>query len=114
MSRKGWAVIAILMNVALPFIVWGMLAAARSLRNANLRPVLRWLRVARWVAWICGMPLVTIAVLSDNYRWLWLIGMGLVSLSGGLVIPEGWVKRRYAPESVPKESDEEWWPTPRT
>jgi hypothetical protein len=104
--------VAVIAISLIPFAIWGALALARGVYGANLRPLLRWLRLLRWMVWIIGFPFVVAAVLSDKHHWLLPIGISLVTFSGGLSFPQGWIKRHYAPKSP--DSEDGWWPTART
>jgi hypothetical protein len=84
--------------------------------KVNLRPTIPWLHTLRWAVWLIGMPFVLLAVLESSRVkfWYFVIGMALNSSSIQFGIVEGWVKRKYAPELVPPESPDGWWPSPRT
>jgi len=84
--------------LVLPCAVWTALAIIARFWNANLRPMLPWLRRVRRVLWLVGTPLFLASVLSHRFFWLFLVGIGLTSCSSGLSLAEGWLKRRYAPE----------------
>jgi hypothetical protein len=106
--------IEVLAVIAVPFALKGVLAIVARIWRTNLRPTLPWLRTLRWALWLIGMPFVLLAVLrSSRVNFLYFaIGMALVTSSIGFGIVGNWVKRKYAPESVPPESDG-WWPSPR-
>lgn len=91
------AYIAILL---IPFAIWGVLLVARRVSGANLHPVLRWLRILRWLVFLIGCPLGFVTLVFDRLRWLFPIGLGILLLSSGLSIPEWWLKRHYAPVSL--------------
>jgi hypothetical protein len=103
-----WAIAA-----AFPFVTIGALAAAARFWKANLRLTLPWLRALRWVLWLIGLPFALAALASDRLFFYFPIGMVMISASAGLAISEHWVKRRYAPELLQRESPDGWWPTVR-
>jgi len=97
-----------------PLAIWAALGVARRVYQPNLRPWLPRMRVLRWIFYIIGVAVLFATVVSDTH-WLFSIGMGLSCLSMGLALPEGWLKRHYAPELLhsERESPDGWWPTPR-
>jgi hypothetical protein len=108
-------VIEVLAIAAVPFATKGVLAIVARIWKSNLRPTLPWLHTLRWVLYLIGMLIAFFAVLrSGGVQFsLVAIGIALVSSSAGFGIVEGWVKRRYAPELLPPESPDGWWPSPR-
>ena len=93
-------------GAAFPFVTIGVLAAIARFWKVNLRPTLPWLRTMRWVGWLVGNAIASVALVSHRYFptfWVF-IGMSMVSASAGLAISEQWVKRRDGPESLPPES----------
>ena len=89
----------------IPFVFWGILVVIARVWKLNLRPTLPLLRMSRWFAWIVGILLVTAALGSLRHFWLFPMGMSLTSLSAGLALVQGWVKRQYAPELLDPKSD---------
>jgi hypothetical protein len=105
----------VLAIAALPFAMKAVLVIIARIWKTNLRPTLPWLHTLRWALWVIGMPFVLLAVLRKSHvKFLYFaFGMALISSSTGFGIVEGWVKRKYAPELVPPESPDGWWPSPR-
>jgi len=105
-----------LIGTGLPFGTWGLLLIIAKLRHPDLRPMIRWLRLARWAVWLVGITLATAALVTNRmwHSWHFSIGMSLVALSLGLTFPEKWVKRNYAPELIESESGQDWRPTARS
>jgi|SRR5579864_8843497 hypothetical protein len=89
-------------GAAFPFVTIGVLAVIARLRKVNLRPTLPWLRTMRWVGWLVGITVASVAFVSHGlFPTFWFfIGISIVSASAGLAISEQWVKRRDAPESL--------------
>src|SRR5271156_3783930 len=105
-------IIEVLAIAAVPFATKGVLAIMARSWKANLRPTLPWLHTLRWVLWLIGMLIVSFALLKPGGVQFsaFAIGMALVGSSAGFGIVERWVKRRYAPELLPPESPDGWWP----
>jgi hypothetical protein len=97
--------------VASPLIVWLALYLAARWWSLGLRPVLPWLRVLRWVGWGLGIALYLTYFARDRFPWVY--GAAMLSFSIGLLLPEGWVKRRFAPDLMEPDSPDGWWPSKR-
>jgi hypothetical protein len=82
--------------IALPFIVWLALYVAAGWRSIGLRPLLPWLRILRWVGWGLAIALYLTHFAHDGFPWVY--GAAMFAFSTGLSFPEGWVKRRFAPD----------------
>jgi hypothetical protein len=93
-------------GAAFPFVTIGVLAVIARFCKVNLRPTLPWLRTMRWVGWLVGNAVASVALLSHRFfpTFWFFIGMSIFSASAGLAICERWVKRRDARESLPPES----------
>jgi len=114
-SNKTTAIIEILaVGFGAPLLCLGILAVVARIWKPDLRAILPWLRAVRWIAWIVGV-LFTAPGLLGMYRYwrpFFPIGAGLVPCSIGLGVVEVWVKRRYAPRSLQRESPDGYWPSP--
>jgi hypothetical protein len=88
-----------------PFVTIGVLAVIAHFWKFNLRQTLPWLRTMRWIGWLVGSGVASVALVSHRFfpTFWFVIGMSIVSASAGLAISEQWV-RRDAPESLPPES----------
>lgn len=84
--------------IALPFIVWLALYVAARWWSINLRPVLPWLNILRWVGWGFAITLLTLSLARDHFPMVYGQAMALFSL--GLSFPQSWVKRRFAPDLI--------------
>lgn len=93
-----------LASFALPLIFWLTMYWAARWWSINWRPILPWLRTVRWISWGFAAVLLLLGLGDANFSWL---GFAMLSFSAGLCIPEGWVKRRFAPELVNRD----WWPS---
>jgi ABC-type enterochelin transport system permease subunit len=112
--NKTTAIIGMLAIGSAPFLGLGILAVVGRIWKPNLRSTLPWLRALRWTAWLVGMILVVTTVLGlHSDRLLFAFAGGLVTGSIGLGVVETWVKRHYAPELIPPESPDGYWPSPR-
>jgi hypothetical protein len=96
--------------LALPFIVWLALYIAARWWSINLRPVLPWLNILRWVGWGLGVALSLIYLGLDRFP---AYGGAMITFSIGLSFPQGWVKRRFAPELIEPNSPDGYWPSKR-
>jgi len=85
-------------GAAFPFVTIGVLAVIARFSKVNLRPTLPWLRTMRWLGWLIGNAVASVAVVSHRFfpTFWFFVGMSMVSASAGLVISEQWVKRRDA------------------
>jgi len=92
---------------ALPFLVWLALYVAARWWAVNLRPVLPWLNILRYVGWGFGVALLTLSLARDHFPMFYGLAMTIFSL--GLSFPQSWVKRRFAPDLVEPSGD--WWPS---
>ena len=70
MSHKTLLLIDLLIIAASPFAIWGLLASLGQAWNTNLRGVLPWLRVLRWVTWGSAMLLFLVALTTNGRLWL--------------------------------------------
>lgn len=84
--------------LVLPCAAWIALAVIARFWNANLPPLLPWLRGVRWALWLVGTLLFLASIVSHRFPWLFPIGIGLTGCASGLSLAEGRLKRRYAPE----------------
>jgi uncharacterized membrane protein YadS len=86
--------------MAAPMVVWLALYVASRRWSLDLRPTLPWFRTLRWIAWVIGSALLlvsmTLLFFSMAHQRFFIYGMSCCSLSAGLSIPQGWVKRRFA------------------
>jgi hypothetical protein len=95
--------------ITAPMIVWFSLYVA-ALQSMKLRPVLPWLRVLRWVGWGLGIVFFLAALARNSFP---TYGCAMSAFSAGLSLPEGWVKRRFAPDLIEPNPEDEWWPSKR-
>jgi hypothetical protein len=110
-ASKVAALEFILLLAPAPFIIWlALWIAAR--RSINLRPLIPWLRVLRWLGWGAGLMFGFAWLATDRFVWI-TYECALIGFSAGLGIPEGWVKRRFAPELLEHGPPDEWWPSKR-
>jgi hypothetical protein len=110
-SSKVAALEFLLLLAPAPFIIWlALFVAAR--RSINLRPVLPWLRILRYLAWGVGITLGVVWLATGRFIWVGYEG-AIIGFSAGLAIPEGWVKRRFAPDLLEHGPPDEWWPSQR-
>jgi len=88
-------------GAAFPFVTIGVLAAIARFWKVDLCQTLPWLRTMRWVGWLVGNAVASVALVSHRvFPTFWVyVGLSMVSTSAGLAISEQWVKRRDAPDS---------------
>jgi hypothetical protein len=91
----------------LPHIIWLALYIAARRRPIEARPILRWLRILRWVGWGLGIALFTLSLARDHFPFIY--GLAMTAFSTGLSFPESWLKRRFAPDLIGPAGD--WWPS---
>jgi hypothetical protein len=91
----------------LPLIIWLALYLASRRWPIDARPILRWLKILRWVGWGFGMALCTLTLAREHFPIIY--GLAMTTFSTGLSIPQGWLKRRFAPDLIEPSSD--WWPS---
>jgi hypothetical protein len=110
LAHKLTKLVIVLIPMAAPFVVWLGLYAASRFASLNLRPAVAWLRVLRWTTWGAAVCLFFAHIANDRFPFVYAAA-GFI-FSQGLFFPEGWVKRRFAPELVaPAESPDGWWPS---
>jgi hypothetical protein len=90
----------------LPLLIWLALYLVATCWSVNLCPALSWLRILRWLGWGLGVALFIVGLAHDSFPRIY--GLALISFSVGLSMPQGWIKRRFAPELLEPERD--WWP----
>ncbi len=76
-----------------PLIIWLALYGASRRWPIDPRPVLKWLRILRWVGWGVAILLGLLALARDQFP---SYGLGMSTFSIGLSLPESWLKRRFA------------------
>lgn len=91
-----------------PLFLWAFLYAIARYSSINMRPLIRWLRIGRWVFWIVAVV-------------LWLAASGRIASSYwtafftssiGLSFPERWLTGRFAPEVIAETTPPDgWWPS---
>jgi len=91
----------------LPLLIWLALYLAYRWWCFNLRPVLPWLRTLRWIGWGFNVLSVLLWIASPHFSLVY--GIAMMTFSVGLSIPEGWVKRRFAPDLI--DPQDGFWPT---
>ena len=84
--------------IVLPFIVWLALYVAARWWSFDLRPVLPWLNMLRWVGWGLAIALLILSLARDHFPMVY--GQAMTSFSLGLAFPQSWVKRRFAPDLI--------------
>src|SRR6266542_4308585 len=77
----------------LPHIIWLALYGASRRWPIHPRPVLKWLRILRWVGWGIAIPLGLLALARNQFP---IYGLAMSTFSAGLSFPESWLKRRIA------------------
>ena len=82
--------IIVLTLIAAPMILWLVLYLFAGDYPRDLRKILRWIRVLRWIGWGCGSIVFVIALLWNVSVFF---AVGLVTFSSGLALPEGWLKK---------------------
>ena len=80
---------------ALPLVFWLAMYVAARWWPINWRPILPWLKILRWVSWGCGVALFFTYLARIVPAIYVLLTLGF---SGGLSLPESWVKRRFGAE----------------
>ena len=78
---------------ALPLVIWLTLYSAERWLSLNSRPILPWLKALRWIGWVLGVVLLLLSVTSAHLRWVY--GVAVMTFSGGLSIPESWIRWRH-------------------
>ena len=93
-------------GAAFPFVTIGTIAFIARFWKVTLRLTLPWLRTMRWVGWLVGNAVASVALVSHGFfpTFWFFVGLSMVSASAGLGISEQWVRRRCAPQSQPPES----------
>lgn len=76
-----------------PHIIWLALYGASRRWPIDPRPVLKWLRILRWVGWGIAIPLGLLALARNHFP---IYGLAMSTFSTGLSFPESWLKRRFA------------------
>jgi hypothetical protein len=71
--------------IALPFFVWLALYAAARWWTIDLRPVLPWLNLLRWIGWASAIVLLTLSLARDHFPMVY--GQAMTSFSLGLLFP---------------------------
>ena len=94
--------------VTAPMILWVALYLG-SRQSINLRALLPWIRVLRWLGWGLGILFFLAALTRNRFP---TYGCAMSAFSAGLSLPESWVKRRFAPDLIAPNPDE-WWPNKR-
>jgi hypothetical protein len=79
----------------LPHVIWLTLYGASRRRPIDARPVLRWLKILRWVGWGFGVALGLLALARGHFP---IYGLAMSTFSTGLSFPESWLKRRSTPD----------------
>jgi hypothetical protein len=97
-ASKVFAIEITSLLITLPFIVWLALYVAAHWCSINLRPVLPWLNILRWVGWGFAFALLTLSLARDHFSMVYRQAMSSFSL--GLAFPQSWVKRRFAPDLI--------------
>jgi hypothetical protein len=77
----------------LPHIIWLALYGASRRWPIDPRPVLKWLRILRWVGWGIAIPLGLLGLARNQFP---IYGLAMSTFSIGLSFPESWLKRRFA------------------
>lgn len=95
----------------LPLVIWLAFYTAYRWWSFNSRPLLPWLKTLRWISWVFGLFLLFLSLGLAHFSWVY--GTAMTTFSIGLTIPEGWVKRRFAPELIELNSPDGYWPTER-
>ena len=102
MSHKAHLLIGLCAIALAPFATWGMVVIAARIWKARLLRILPWLRTLSWGVWGIGVLLFLIAVVQQHF---WITPFAAITASSSFVFGQvgRWVKRRYAPELLPRE-----------
>lgn len=99
----------VLALIAFPYIVWFAIFAVNRCWNVNPRPALPWFRVVRYLTWGSAIVLLFLNLALDHFPMAY--GPAMIALSAGLSQPEGWVRRRFAPDLIEPSSPDGFWPS---
>ena len=78
---------------ALPHIIWLTLYVASRRWPIDPHPVLKSLRILRWIGWGLTIPLGLLALARNQFP---IYALAMSAFSTGLSFPESWLKRRNA------------------
>jgi hypothetical protein len=96
LTDKMFAIAACAALVAAPMIMWLALYLAAKTSSTELRSVLPWIKMARWIAWGCGLGLVLFALIGKHLDHFLAYAASVGAFSAGLGISESWAKRKFA------------------
>lgn len=112
MNRAHLVVAEIGLSVlAAPMLLWLGLYSAFRWWSLSLRPILPFLRVARYAVWSIGAILFFIHFVLDDFSSSY--GIAVVTSSIELGVLESWVKEQFAPELLEASSPHGYWPSKR-
>jgi len=80
-----------------PHILWLSLYVASRRWPIDTRPILRWLKILRWVSWGFAGSLFLVALARNHFP---IYGLAMSVFSTGLSFPESWLKRRFASDLI--------------
>jgi hypothetical protein len=92
-SSKLLAIEVFALFSLLPHIIWLSLYVASKQWPIDARPILRWLKILRWVSWGLAGTLGLLAVARNHFP---IYGLAMSTFSTGLSFPGSWLKRRFA------------------
>jgi len=92
-SSKLLAIEVFALFSVLTHIIWLSLHVASRRWPIDARPILRWLKILRWVSWGLAGTLCLWAVARNHFP---IYGLAMSVFSTGLSFPESWLKRRFA------------------
>jgi hypothetical protein len=92
-SSKLLAIEVFALFSLLSHIIWLSLYVASKQWPIDARPILRRLKILRWVSWGLAGTLGLLAVARNHFP---IYGLAMSTFSTGLSFPGSWLKRRFA------------------
>ncbi len=103
-------IVAGVVILAAPFLLWLALYATARLFSVNLRRILPVIISLHLLTYGAGVVLMLINLANNHFPGRY--AAALVACSAGLIFPETWLKRRFAPDLLPPaDSEDGWWPS---
>ena len=81
--------------IVAPLILWLFLCVVAKTSSRELRGILPWIRVLRWVGWSLALVLFLLALVTDDFQHFLVYAIAIGAFSTGLALPEGWLKRNF-------------------
>jgi len=77
-----------------PLGIWLALYAAIRWCSFSLQWFVPWMRMTRWIAYVCGLGMYLAHFTSAHFAHDFIYGGAVLTFSFGLSMPETWLKKR--------------------